>query len=70
MEGDAGAGRLNPHRAEDSSLRGLQVTAEDSAESEAGADQTSTEVTAEDSAESEDEADEPTRSKASRDPRT
>lgn len=45
MEGDAGASRLNPDETEDS------------AESEVGADQTSTEVTAEDSAESERGAD-------------
>lgn len=39
MEGDAGAGRLNPNDAEDSAS---EVTAEDSAESEVGTDQTST----------------------------
>jgi Mce-associated membrane protein len=50
MEGDAGASRLNPTYARDSSS---EVTAEDSSESEVGADQTSTEVTAEDSSESE-----------------
>jgi len=51
MEGDAGASRLNPADADDSSFS--EVTAEDSAESEVGADQADREVTAEDSAESE-----------------
>ena len=51
MEGDAGASRLNPTDADDS-LR-TEVTAEDSPESEAGAEQIGTEVTAEDSPESE-----------------
>jgi Mce-associated membrane protein len=55
MEGDAGTSRLNPARAEVSSS--TEVTAEDSSESEAGADQTSTEVTAEDSSVSEAGAD-------------
>ncbi len=48
MEGDAGASRLNPTDADDA----LSTKAEDSAESEDGAEQTGTEVTAEDSAES------------------
>ena len=51
MEGDAGASRLNPNEIDDSSSS--EVTAEDSAESEVGADHEITEVTAEDSAESE-----------------
>jgi Mce-associated membrane protein len=51
MEGDAGASRLNPNDSDDSSSS--EVTAEDSAESEVGADQKTAEVTAEDSAESE-----------------
>ncbi|WP_204081031.1 Mce protein [Mycobacterium riyadhense] len=55
MEGDAGASRLNPIDANDS--LGPEVTAEDSKESEAGADQTSTELTAQALSESdEDEA--------------
>jgi Mce-associated membrane protein len=50
MEGDAGASRLNPNETEDSAS---EVKAEDSAESEDGTDQTSTEATdAEDSSES------------------
>ena len=49
MEGDAGASRLNPNEIDDSSSS--EVTAEDSAESEVGADHEITEVTAEDSAE-------------------
>ncbi|MGB9224206.1 Mce protein [Mycobacterium sp.] len=60
MEGDAGASRLNPTDSEatdEDSKESSEVTAEDSAEAEDGADQTSTEVTAEDSAESESEAD-------------
>jgi Mce-associated membrane protein len=48
MEGDAGASRLNPNDSDDSSSS--EATAEDSAESEDGVDQTSTEATAEDSA--------------------
>ncbi|OBI45977.1 hypothetical protein A5707_22695 [Mycobacterium kyorinense] len=51
MEGDAGTSRLNPTDADESSS--TEVTAEDSQESEVGADQTSSEVTAEDSQESE-----------------
>lgn len=54
MEGDAGASRLNPIN-EDESL-GTEVTAEDSKESEGGADPTDPEVTAEDSTESEETA--------------
>ncbi len=54
MEGDAGASRLNPTDADDA----LSTKAEDSAESDAGAEKTSPEVTAEDSAESEDGAEE------------
>jgi Mce-associated membrane protein len=50
MEGDAGASRLNPNETDDSSSS--EVTAEDSADSEVGADHEITEVTAEDSAES------------------
>jgi Mce-associated membrane protein len=42
MEGDAGASRLNPNETEDSAS---EVKAEDSAESEDGTDQTSTEAT-------------------------
>ncbi|MCV7077958.1 Mce protein [Mycobacterium szulgai] len=63
MEGDAGASRLNPIDADDSLNPDAvsEVTAEDSKESEDGADQTSTEVapeaTTEDSKESEDGAD-------------
>jgi Mce-associated membrane protein len=56
MEGDAGASRLNPNEIDDSSSS--EVTAEDSAESEVGADHEITEVTAEDSAESEEAAEE------------
>jgi Mce-associated membrane protein len=52
MEGDAGASRLNPTDADDA----LSTKAEDSAESDAGAEKTNPEVTAEDSAESEDGA--------------
>jgi Mce-associated membrane protein len=52
MEGDAGASRLNPTDADDA----LSTKAEDSAESDAGAEKTSPEVTVEDSAESEDGA--------------
>jgi Mce-associated membrane protein len=55
MEGDAGASRLNPNDTDDSSSS--EVTAEDSAASEVGADHEITEVTAEDSAESQDAAD-------------
>ncbi|EUA43977.1 putative conserved MCE associated membrane protein [Mycobacterium xenopi 4042] len=51
MEGDAGASRLNPADADDSSFS--EVKAEDSKESEVGTDQTTTEVKAEDSKESE-----------------
>jgi Mce-associated membrane protein len=47
MEGDAGASRLNPTEADDSSLS--KVTAEDSSGSEGGADQDSAEATAGDS---------------------
>ena|GEM_PF-304299 len=46
MDGDAGASRLNPTAADDSSSK--EATAEDSSESEVGTDQTGTEVTAED----------------------
>jgi Mce-associated membrane protein len=55
MEGDAGASRLTPHDTDDSSS--LEVTAEDSAESEDSADREITELTAEESSESEDAAD-------------
>ncbi|MHA7651143.1 Mce protein [Mycobacterium sp. ML5] len=55
MEGDAGAGRLNPINEDNSP--GPEVAAEDSTESEGGADPTGPEVTAEDSTESEDGAD-------------
>src|ERR1700735_2041103 len=55
MEGDAGASRLNPNDTDDSSSS--EVTAEDSAASEVGAEHEITEVTAEDSAESQDAAD-------------
>ncbi len=48
MEGDAGASRLTPNDTDDSSCP--EVTAEDSAESEVGAEQISPEVTAEASA--------------------
>jgi Mce-associated membrane protein len=47
MEGDAGASRLNPANADNSSFS--EVTAEDSEGSEVGADQTGAVVTAEDS---------------------
>ncbi|KAA1249086.1 Mce protein [Mycobacterium simiae] len=50
MEGDAGAGRLNPIEPDDA--LSTEVTAPDSVESGAGADQTSSEVTAPDSVES------------------
>ena len=46
MEGDAGASRLNPKDTDDS--LSSEVTAEDSAQPEVGADQTSTALTAED----------------------
>src|SRR5437879_11235217 len=51
MEGDAGAGRLNPADAEVSSS--WEMESEDSAESEIGIDPTSSVVKSEDSAESE-----------------
>src|SRR5437016_118646 len=51
MEGDAGAGRLNPADAEVSSS--WEMESEDSAESEIGIDPTSSKVKSEDSAESE-----------------
>ena len=66
MEGDAGAGRLNPTEAatEDSSGSeggadpiGTEATAEDSSGSDGGADPIGTEATAEDSSESEGGAD-------------
>lgn len=64
MEGDAGASRLNPAETDDSSSDqtstevkiedpSSEATAEDSAESEGGADQTSTEPTAEGDSEAE-----------------
>jgi Mce-associated membrane protein len=58
MEGDAGASRLNPKDTDDSSSS--EVTTEDSAQSEVGADQTTPEVTTEDSAQSEVGADQTT----------
>ncbi|MGB8388748.1 Mce protein [Mycobacterium sp.] len=52
MEGDAGASRLSPTDADDSS-RPTEATAEDSPESEGGAELIGSEATAEDSPESE-----------------
>jgi Mce-associated membrane protein len=62
MEGDAGAGRLNPTDARDPSLS--EVKTEDSGESEAGTDQAGSVVKTEDSGESEagtEDGDTPTR---------
>jgi Mce-associated membrane protein len=58
MEGDAGTSRLNPADADDSSFS--KVTAGNSSEPDAGADQTSTVLTAEDSSESGGAADQAT----------
>lgn len=58
MEGDAGTSRLNPADADDSSFS--KVTAENSSQSDTGADQTSTVLTAEDSSESVGAADQAT----------
>ena len=57
MEGHAGAGQVTPVTADADASP--EATAEDSSESEAGADQTSPEATAEDSSESEAGAEQP-----------